>query len=143
MLADRYDENAVLRAKAVADGISCVATELRLMNVADFISFIHLEQFGNIKDIVNSSMELYFKHGTLSYGCFADYELEWDRPPSIILDLEFRHRDVVVAFSLALKADNARVEIHSLVFADGSQGLDEDTRRLIDAIADARLASSR
>ena len=62
-----------------------------MMNVADYISFIHLEQFNNIRDIVNSSMELYFKHGTLSYGCTADYELEWDQPPSILLDLEFRH----------------------------------------------------
>lgn len=143
MLADRYDEATVLRAKAIADGVSCVASELRLMNVADFISFIHLEQFNNIRDIVNSSMELYFKHGTLSYGCFADYELEWNCPPTIRLDLDFQHQDVAVVFNLTLKADNASVEIRSISFADGSRGLDEDTRRLMDAIADARLTSAQ
>ncbi len=79
MPVDSCDDHSTIRAKAIADGIKEVAAELRLINVADFISFIHCEQFGNIKDIVNSSMELYFKHGTLSYGCAADYEIEWDR----------------------------------------------------------------
>lgn len=143
MLAGQCDELSVLRAKAIADGIKDVAAELRLMNVADFISFIHLEQFGNIKDIVNSSMELYFKHGTLSYACFADYELEWDQPPSILLDLEFRHHDVAVTFNLTLRAAHACVCIRSISFMAESSGPDEDTLHLIAAIADAKLASAR
>jgi hypothetical protein len=118
-----------------------VAAELRMMNVADYISFIHLEQFNNIKDIVNSSMELYFKHGTLSYGCTADYDLEWDQPPSILLDLEFRHQEVTVHFNLTLQAAHASVEISEISFATGSHGEAADTRRLVAAIADAKLAS--
>jgi hypothetical protein len=141
MLADSCGDHSVLRAKAIADGIMDVAAELRMMNVADYISFIRLEQFNNIRDIVNSSMELYFKHGTLSYGCSADYELEWDRPPSILLDLEFRHQEISVHFNLTLRAAHASIEISEINFATGSLGDVDDTRRLVAAIADAKLAS--
>lgn len=142
MLDEQCDELSVVRAKAIAEGIKEVAAELRLTNVADFISFIHLEQLNNIRDLVNSSMELYFKHGTLSYGCFADYELEWDQPPSIFLDLDFRHQEVVVTFNLALRAAHASVAIRSISFGADSDGPDQDTLRLVAAIADAKLASA-
>ena len=118
-----------------------VAAELRMMNVADYVSFIHLEQFNNIRDIVNSSMELYFKHGTLSYGCDADYQLEWDQPPSILLDFEFRHQEITVRFNLTLQAAHASVKISEIAFATGSHGEVADTRRLVAAIADAKLVS--
>ena len=136
------DDYSALQAKAIAEGIGAVAAELRLINVADFISFIRLEQFGNIRDIVNSSMELYFKHGTLSYGCAADYELEWDRPPAIFLDMDFRHRQVAVSFNLILRACHAAVAIRSISFETPSRDPEEDTRHLIAAIADAKLAVS-
>jgi hypothetical protein len=141
MLADPCTDHSLLRAKAIADGIMDVAAELRMLNVADYISFIHLEQFNNIRDIVNSSMELYFKHGTLSYGCSADYEIEWDQPPSVILDLEFRHQEVVARFNLTLQAAHAAVEISEISFGPGTRDEADDTRQLVSAIADARLAS--
>ena len=141
-LDESCDDHSALQAKAIADGIGAVAAELRLINVADFISFIRLEQFGNIRDIVNSSMELYFKHGTLSYGCAADYELEWDRPPAIFLGMDFRHREVSVSFNLVLRACHAAVSISSITFDTPSCDPEVDTQHLIAAIADARLATS-
>jgi hypothetical protein len=141
MLADPCTDHSILRAKAIADGIMDVAAELRMLNVADYISFIHLEQFNNIRDIVNSSMELYFKHGTLSYGCSADYEIEWDQSPSVILDLEFRHQEVVARFNLTLQADHASVEISEISFGPGARDEADATRQLVAAMTDARLAS--
>ncbi len=142
MSVDSCGDYSAIQAKAIAEGIREVAAELRLINVADFISFIHLEQFGNIRDIVNSSMELYFKHGTLAYGWAADYELEWDRPPAIFLDMDFRHRQVAVSFNLVLQACHAAVVIRSISFDPPSCDFEENTRRLIAAIADAKLATS-
>jgi hypothetical protein len=141
MSVDSCDDYSAIRAKAIAEGIKEVAAELRLINVADFISFIHSEQFGNIKDIVNSSMELYFKHGTLSYGCAADYELEWDRPPAIIIDMDFHHHQVAVSFNLLLCAYHAAVTIRSISFAEPSSSPEEDTLQLVAAIADAKLVA--
>jgi hypothetical protein len=141
MAADSRDDDFTIRAKAIADGIKEVAAELRMINVADFISFIHFEQFGNIRDIVNSSMELYFKHGTLSYGCAADYEIEWDRPPAIILDMDFHHRQVAVSFNLVLRDCHATVVVRSLSVDAPSSGPEDDIRHLVAAIADARLVA--
>lgn len=141
MSVDSRDDDFAIRAKAIADGIREVAAELRLINVADFISFIHLEQFGNIRDIVNSSMELYFKHGTLSYGCAADYEIEWDRPPAIILDMDFHHHHVAVSFNLVLRDCHATVVVRSLSVDAPSGGPEDDIRHLVAAIADAKLGA--
>ena len=142
MPADSCDEHSVTRAKAIAEGIKEVAAELRMIDVADFISFIHCEQFGNIKDIINSSMELYFKHGTLSYGCAADYEIEWDRPPAIGIDMDFHHHQVAVSFNLLLCANHAAVTIRSINFAEPAHSPEEDTLQLIAAIADAKLIAA-
>lgn len=142
MPVESCDDNATIWARAIAEGVREVAAELRLINVADFVSFIHFEQFGNIRDIVNSSMELYFKHGTLSYGCAADYEVEWDRPPTIAIDMDFHHREVAVSFNLLLCADHAAVTIRSINFGTPSMSPADDTLRLVAAIADAKLAAS-
>lgn len=141
MSVESCDEHSIVRAKAIAEGIKEVASELRLINVADFISFIHSEQFGNIRDIINSSVELYFKHGTLSYGCAADYEIEWDQPPSIVLDLEFHHCEVIATFALLLRAQHAAVTIRSISFGEPASTPELDTQQLVAAIADARLAA--
>jgi hypothetical protein len=139
MLISCSDELALSRANVIAEGIKDVAAELRLVDAADFVSYIHLGQFGNIKDIVNSSIELYFKHGTLSYACAADYELEWDGAPTVYIDLEFCHRQVVATFNLRLQAKNAGIELRSISFGEDVEGSDMETTCLMVAIADARL----
>jgi hypothetical protein len=123
----------------IAEGIRDVAAELRLVNLADFVSFIHHEEFGNIQDLVNSSIELYFKHGTLTYGCAAEYELEWDLSPTVYIDLDFLHRDVSAKFNLALKAQWASISLRSISFGADVTGRDMEILRLAAAFADARL----
>jgi hypothetical protein len=139
MRVTHCDEESLRRSKVIAEGIRDVAAELRLINLADFVSFIHQEQFGNIQDIVNSSIELYFKHGTLSYGCAAEYELEWDQSPTVYIDLDFCHKQVAATFNLALKAEHAGIILRSLSFGDEVTSQDMEIVRLMAAIADARL----
>jgi hypothetical protein len=133
------DDHGLRRSQVIAEGIREVAAELRLVNLADFVSFIHQEQFGNIQDLVNSSIELYFKHGTLSYGCAADYELEWDQSPVVYIDLDFCHRQVAARFNLALQAKHASIALRSISFEEEVAGRDMEIMRLMAAFADARL----
>jgi hypothetical protein len=118
-----------------------VAAELRLVDVGDFIAYIHAEKFANIQDIVNSSVELFFKPGTLSFGWGAEFALDWNSLPVITLDMEFRHRSVWLVFKLILRAlqTNVTVEHFSLVKTSG--GPRQDMAALIETIADARLRS--
>jgi hypothetical protein len=131
--------HAQLRSKILAEGVKEVVAELLLVDVIDFITYIHSEQFANIQDIVNSSIELFFKPGTLSYGWGAEVELDWGKMPAVILDMEFRHQSVWVIFKLTLLAGRTNVAIQHISFAKASVCAEQDTRMLIEAVADARL----
>lgn len=127
------------REKALAEGLKEVASELRLIDAADFVAFIRTEQFANVANLVNSSTELYFKAGTIRFGQSGDIDLEWGGIPSVSLDMEFHHMQVNVYFRLVLQAVHAGVEIDYITFDEGSADPDENTRRLVRAIASARL----
>jgi hypothetical protein len=110
-----------------------------LVDAGDFIAFIHDEKFANIQDLVNSSVELFFKPGTVSFGWGAQYKLNWHSLPVIMLDMEFRHGSVWLVFKLILTARQTDVKID--YFSPGRSLGDsrQDTAVLIEAIADARL----
>lgn len=128
------------REKALAEGLREVATELRMIDPADYIAFIRTEQFGNLRTLVNSSTEMYFKPGTISFGLSGEADVTWDSEPVISLDMEFHHLSVSAYFRLILRAVTAGIEISYVQFESSSQNPDENTQRLVDAIADARIA---
>jgi hypothetical protein len=127
------------REKALAEGIRDVASELRLVEPADFIAFIRTEQFGNVRNLVNSSTEMFFKPGTICFGQSGEVELQWGCTPCIALDMEFHHMNVSAYFRLLLQSLQAAIEINYISFEGGSADPDENTRRLVEAITDARL----
>jgi hypothetical protein len=133
------DSNAEQQARALAEAVAAVGDELRLVDVADYIAFIRNEQLANLQDVVSSSVELYFKPGTLTFGWAADFELDWVRLPTITLGMEFRHRDAWVVFDLILRAEEPGVRIRHLVMSGANRSAAEDTERLVAALADARL----
>jgi hypothetical protein len=98
------------------------ASELRLTDAADFAAFIRLGQMANLRSIVQSSAEFFFKPGTLELAEPGELDLEWFAPPVIILPMMFRHKDVRVYFRLRLAAINAAVEVESAAVPDGAVG---------------------
>jgi hypothetical protein len=131
------------REKALADGLKDVSSELWMIDPADFVSFIRMEQFGNIRNLVNSSTEMFFKPGTVCFGQSGEVDLEWDCPPCIALDMEFHHLNVSAYFRLILRSLQAGVELNYLSFEGGSEDPDRNTLRLVEAIEDARIAAPR
>lgn len=131
------------REKALAEGLREVATELRMIDPADYIAYIRTEQFGNLRTLVNSSTEMFFKPGTITFGLSGEADVSWDCEPTIALDMEFHHLSVSAYFRLILKAVTAGIEISYVQFESSSQNPDENTQRLVDAIADARLSPRR
>jgi hypothetical protein len=138
-LAVSPEHHVLMREMALAEAVKEVATELRLVDVGDLIAFVRMGQLANIQDLVDSSVELFFKPGALTYAWAADLEVSWTTPPIIFLDLEFRHLAVTVFFSLALRPGSASVQIHDVRFERPSDDPELNTRQLVDAIADARL----
>jgi hypothetical protein len=141
MVLGQRDEHVEHLANAVSAAFESVAAELRLVDVGDFIAFIHDEKFANIQDIVNSSVELFFKPGTVSFGWGADFELDWNSTPVIRLDMEFRHGSVWVVFKLILRALQTDVKIAYFSPSRSSGDTGQDLAALTKALADARQNS--
>jgi hypothetical protein len=136
----RRCEHTLEREKALAEGIKDVASELRSVDAVDLIAFVRTEQFANVRSLVNASTELFFKPGTIKFGSWAEVDLKWGKPPSVVLDMEFHHMDLDVYFRLHLGARQAAVEITYISFGIPARDPHENTRRLVEAIADARIA---
>ena len=125
--------------RIIAEGIVDVASELRLLDVPELVSMIRRDESLNIADLVNSSTELYFRSGALRYASCADYRVQWDTAPVIILGLEFRSPPVNVFFRLLIGQSSAGVELLRESYVDDD--LDDDSKHeiLTTAIANARL----
>lgn len=141
--AARCDPHAETRARALAEAVAAVGAELRLVEVADYIAYIRNEQLASLQDIVSSSVELYFKPDTLSFGWTASFELDWATQPTIILGMDFRHHEVWVIFDLILRAAETSVRIEHIVLPGSMATTTMQTERLIEVIADARLPDPR
>jgi hypothetical protein len=123
----------------MADGLKEVAAELRLIDPADLVAFIRTERYGNIRTLVNSATEMYFKPGTIAFGLAGHVDLRWDGNPSISLDMEFHYQRIDVFFRLLLESNEAGVEIHYISFGDLALNTKENTALLAAAVADARV----
>ncbi len=134
----RGDPDAV-PVSALVSAFEPVAAELRLVEAADYIAYIHQEKFANIHDIVNSSVELFFQPGTLIFGWSAEYELDWNRAPVVKLDMEFRHRSVWLVFKLVLGATQTAMIVDYLSLGKPDVCSRQSFAPLMEAIADARL----
>ncbi len=141
-LQDEKKQDARMTAseKALAVAAKELAAELRLTDIVDLVTFIRTDNHPNLSDLVNSSAELYFKPGTVSYGWAADVEMRWAGTPVVRLDLEFRHRQVTAFFDLVLEARQAGVRLKHI--ACDAIPASEHSRCLIEAIADARLSAT-
>jgi hypothetical protein len=136
-MQDQLEANLALHERALAGAIVEVATELRLSDPIEFILLVRGEQEANIADLVNSSSELFFQKGALRYGLAADCALGWGSPPSVSLDMEFRHDGVTAFFRLILGGSRAAIEVVE-VLLDNQDDADA-AERLARAIAAAKL----
>ncbi len=127
------------RETIIAENIREVVADLRLVDPADYIAFIRCEFFANIADLVSSAAELYFFPGTLELGHGGEFHCDWQSPPAITLDMEFRHQGVYAYFRITLTDKTAKVELNHIAFEDADADPTINTARLVKAFVDARL----
>lgn len=131
--------HSISREALVANSIQEVVSELRMIDVADFIAFIRMEQFGNISDIVDSAAELYFMPGTLRMGHGGEAHVAWESPPRIVLDLELRPGGATVYFTLTMTDKHASIEVNYVSFEVPDPDPLVNTQRLGALIEHARI----
>ncbi|WP_075292475.1 hypothetical protein [Pararhizobium arenae] len=130
------------REKIVAEAIRPVATELRLIDAADFIALLRFESHGSLSDLVSSAAELYFLPGTVNFGIGGNYSLDWGTQPEITLDLELKPDGVTVYAQLALGKDTAGLEINHIAFQQPSEDPHENTAFLARSLEAAKFVKS-
>ncbi len=120
--------------KIIADAICTVASELRLIDVADLISMLRFERHGDLADLVASAAEMYFLPGTIKLGIGGDYYLDWGGQPRVVLDLEIRPKKVTIYARLVLEQDCGGIEIHHINFDEPLENPEDDTAILAESL---------
>lgn len=131
------------REKILAEAISPVATELRLLDAGDLLSLLRFECYGSLSDLVSSAAELYFHPGTVNFGAGGEYRLEWNGQPEIVLDLEIKPRGVSVYARLTLADTRAGIEIDHIAFEEPCELPNENTAFLQKSLQEARFVTAR
>jgi hypothetical protein len=126
----------------VAEAIREVVSELRLVEVADYIAYLRLERMGNISDLVESAAELHFMPGTLRLGHGGEASVSWSEPPQIVLDLELRPQGANVYFQLTMADAHASVQVNYVSFDEPSSDPLENNRKLEAALEASRIRKS-
>jgi hypothetical protein len=125
--------------RIVAEALSPVATELRMIDAADLVSLLRYERWGNISDLVASAAELYFLPGTVNFGTGGEYRLDWDRKPEILLDLEIKPEGVTIYAKLSLADVQAGLEINHIAYHQPQADADSGTAFLERTLSAARF----
>lgn len=127
--------------KMLGDSLTEVASELRLVDVSDFIAFIRNGHTGNLESIVDSSTELFFRRGTIRLGSSSDVVLDWGAPPVVKLGMEFHNHDVSIYFHMILESDRVGLGIDYMSIRDGESDAvyDDVGEKLRSAITFAKL----
>jgi len=125
--------------KTLADGMVAFASDLRLVDLADFVRLIHRDQIAHVTQIIEGSLELFFKAGTVCFGSGGDVDLEWSGPAAVRLDMEFHHGLISAYFDLVLAAEHAAVSLKYIEFPGATALSGEHIRTLAAALHDARL----
>ncbi|MBA3447319.1 MAG: hypothetical protein H0T56_06890 [Pseudaminobacter sp.] len=134
--------HAPTREIIVANAIKEVVSELRLVDVADYIAFIRLEHFACISDLVDSAAELFFMPRTVRLGHGGEAHVGWTETPRIVLDLELRPLGATVYFALSMTALQASVEVNYVAFDEPDADPDKNTAFLEKALEQARIRKS-
>jgi hypothetical protein len=135
--------HSTAREVVVGKAIKEVVSELRMVDVSDYVAFIRMGHVGNLSDLVESAAERFFMPGTLRLGHGGDAQLGWSGEPKIALDLELRPRGATVYFTLTLAADTAAIDVNYVAFDKPAATPDENTAFLEAAIEDTRIRKAR
>lgn len=130
--------NLLERSELLADALADTIAELRLIDAGDMITYIRTGNWANISDLVQSSAELSFEDGAVTFACSGDYVMSWGEAPSIALDMEFQNNDLTAFFTLTIGPRESAVRIKDVMFTREPNDPKEATRVFAAALAAAR-----
>ncbi|MEQ8824478.1 MAG: hypothetical protein RIC14_08895 [Filomicrobium sp.] len=88
-----------------------IASEIRGFEVVDIIAFSRFEKSGNIKSLVYSAAEQFFRPGVFEVHDAGEVRILWGSVPEVEFNMSFRAEDMTVYFRLMLSGSTGGVEI--------------------------------
>ncbi len=123
--------------RVIAEGVRCVAAELRLIDLGALLPQIVNHRHGNLEDIVNSAAELFFMPGALRFNRSSGVSMGWGQCPELCLGLVLAHDELRAAFELVIASSSAHVRLGTVCTGlDGRPGgsLSMMLQRALDAV---------
>ena len=127
--------------KILAHGIKEVIAELCLIDANIIVTHVCNGLHANIADLVDSSAELYFREGSLSYGHSAEVDFEWGKAAAVILSMEFVHPTATTFFKLILHGCYVGITIERVLLSNKSGDMTLDLERFGSAVREARISA--
>jgi hypothetical protein len=134
------DAHLERRQAVVAAALGPVARDVALLDAADVIALVRFGRFAELSSLIDASIELSFRAGTLMFGHGGSISIDWHRHPVVHLDMEFRHHGVEVYFRLIIDGRAPSIEIDFVRFDGALVDPDANTARLAQALGQARIA---
>ena len=125
--------------RIIAEGLAEVFEELHAIDLVDLVGHIRFGQHAAIEDLLQSSTELFFKDGTLTFAWDARVDLPWDSVPTVTLAMEFKHQTVSVFFNMSFQARAHLVQVVGILFDPDCRDDAERRYRLRQAMVDAHI----
>lgn len=85
--------------------------ELRMVDLADYVAFLHFDKHHQVADIVDSAAEQFFAPGFLVYRETGSIEIDWGQPARVVLELAMNAPGITYEFTLELDDEAARVSL--------------------------------
>lgn len=85
--------------------------ELLLVEVADLIAFLTFDQHNQVTDIVDSAVEQFYAPGFIGYRESGYVEVDWNRTPTVQLEMTLNAPSFAFEFSLILDSKAASVKL--------------------------------
>ena len=135
------NDTRLTQEKLIAEAIRDVASEIRLVDLTDLVSYFRIDRMGPVEALINSALELYFKPGRLSFAGAGSAHINWNGSIDVRLDFEFRHDGLSIFFTMVMRSDGAAIHIN-YVSVDGHSNLaaaQNLLERTATALSEARL----
>jgi hypothetical protein len=135
------NETWCIQEKLISEAIRDAASEFRLIELTDLVSYFRLDLMGPVEALINSALELYFKPGSLAFLRSGSAHVNWNGSFLVKLDFEFRHGGLCIFFTILLRAASAAIQI-KYVSVDGRSSTHPDAgviERTATALSAVRL----
>ncbi len=131
MLQSNFCED---REALIAKCLPGLVSELRLIDVEHLVAFVTLQMFNHVADLIASASEHFFAPGFITLGQGCEVNVDWNRPPTVLLDF-IMHLGWGRAY-FSVEMGHAHADVRLNYFDAGQDGDDPgaNTRRLGETI---------